>query len=463
MANGLGSAPLFGSQAPLYQQRAPEFGESIGPVEQDRGAFMSFLDWLDRPGQAIRHTLTGDLGTAGRHLVDFIGEIPDAVLPGDVIPQATSAQDFMAPSELLGMSEDTTPWLRIPADIAVGLATDPLTYLTFGGAGAARNIARQAAGADKYLQAGVKAEDAATLLQRNLSPAGREQLGRDPSFLDDLIERSRTAEVVDDAGDVVDAGGRIDYNALADLVRGDQAFEQGGVRTWNMLGGRQLTNVDPLQFLTETIGTGTRALWNKLPEGTRADVARGTMGIREAAAGVGEKIKQGLGWTDPGPLREVVRRSTSAAGLTTKAGQERINQIFSGVTKEEDRALTSIFNNYIIDPTTGKPGDVLLGQAGDELIDAGNFAEYTNEAIARLRNAGYANIDPERVGRVVEDILEFNQMQIDNLKELGAWRDVQVFMRDGVETSFADMEDMFKAARSGYSGFAKTIEAGADR
>lgn len=105
----------------------------------DEGPFLSFLSWLDRPGQAVRNSLRGEFGSAGRQLLDFFGEIPDALLPGNIIPDATRKEDYISGSELVGLDEDTPWYLKLPTDIGVGIATDPLSLL---GVGAVANTAR---------------------------------------------------------------------------------------------------------------------------------------------------------------------------------------------------------------------------------------------------------------------------------------------------------------------------------
>lgn len=98
----------------------------------EEGPFLSFLDWIDRPGQVVRNLLKGRGAAAGRQAKQFLGEIPDAFLPGNAIPDVTERGDDIAPHELVGM-DDTTPWyLRVPTDIGLGIATDPLSYLRFG-------------------------------------------------------------------------------------------------------------------------------------------------------------------------------------------------------------------------------------------------------------------------------------------------------------------------------------------
>lgn len=115
------------------------------------GILPNLLRFVDRPGQVVRNVLRGNPGAALRQGADILGELIDAPLPGDWIPSATSREDYVSGSELVGM-EQKPGFARTAVDIGVGLATDPLTYLSFG----AVPLAKQVAGAGKYtMEAGI--------------------------------------------------------------------------------------------------------------------------------------------------------------------------------------------------------------------------------------------------------------------------------------------------------------------
>ena len=101
-------------------------------LRPSKGAFLSALDWIDRPGQVVRNVLRGDLGAAGRQATDFVGDTIDAVLPGDLIGAATKDADYVSGSELVGIDRKESPWLALAGDIGIGIATDPLTYTGLG-------------------------------------------------------------------------------------------------------------------------------------------------------------------------------------------------------------------------------------------------------------------------------------------------------------------------------------------
>lgn len=104
-----------------------------------QGTLPSFLDWLDRPGQIVRNALTGNPGGAARQGLDFLLDAIDAPLPGDWIPALSDrGRDYVSGSELIGLDDADATAARLGADVGLGLLTDPLTYLTFGAAGAAK-------------------------------------------------------------------------------------------------------------------------------------------------------------------------------------------------------------------------------------------------------------------------------------------------------------------------------------
>lgn len=107
------------------------------------GVLPNVLRWIDRPGQAVRNVLKLKPGAAGRQLADFVLEPLDAALPGDLIPSVTENEDYTSGSELIGLDPNAPAWQRVSADIGVGLATDPLTYLSFGAVGAGKAAAQQ--------------------------------------------------------------------------------------------------------------------------------------------------------------------------------------------------------------------------------------------------------------------------------------------------------------------------------
>lgn len=145
-------------------------------LRSNRGAFVSALDWIDRPGQAIRNVIRGNPGAAGRQALDFLGDAADAFLPGDLIPEATSEEDYVSGSELVNVDRDKNPWLALAADVGVGIATDPLTFTGLGPLAKAAGAGAKAlgAGARSLPVAGKYAGSALDALESAGKTAGRE-------------------------------------------------------------------------------------------------------------------------------------------------------------------------------------------------------------------------------------------------------------------------------------------------
>ncbi len=97
----------------------------------DRGAILSFLESLGRPGQAIKNTVKGRLGSAGRQLGQLGMDLVDAGLPGDWLPNDfASAEDDISGAEVIGLEDKG--FLNKTAGFGVDLVTDPLTWIPGG-------------------------------------------------------------------------------------------------------------------------------------------------------------------------------------------------------------------------------------------------------------------------------------------------------------------------------------------
>lgn len=93
-----------------------------------RGAFLSFLDEIDRPGQVVRNLLRGNAGAALRHTGQFGLNAIDALLPGDWLPNdVAEAEDYVSGGELVGLKEPGL--LKTIADLGIGIGTDPLSFV----------------------------------------------------------------------------------------------------------------------------------------------------------------------------------------------------------------------------------------------------------------------------------------------------------------------------------------------
>lgn len=148
---------------------------------EPQGAFLSALDWLDKPGQVVRNSLKGNFSGAAKNFGDFLLDPIDAILPGDWIPELAGKEDKVSGSQLVGVDSEAHPVGGFLADVGVGILTDPLTFLggpLIKGVGAAAKAGLKASPkvAEKVGQAGA-AVRRATGSQR-LSPETRAMVDR---------------------------------------------------------------------------------------------------------------------------------------------------------------------------------------------------------------------------------------------------------------------------------------------
>lgn len=98
----------------------------------DPGPFLSSLDWLHRLGEIPWDVAAGDLPEAGRNAVDVAGDVPDAVIPGQVLPHLADDHPRHHASEVLGIDRNEHPGLARGIDATLETLSNPLTYLSLG-------------------------------------------------------------------------------------------------------------------------------------------------------------------------------------------------------------------------------------------------------------------------------------------------------------------------------------------
>ncbi len=116
-------------------------------MTQDRGAFLSALDWLNSLSGPVKNVLRGNLAGAGRQTVDLLGDVVDAALPGDWIPHIAQPEDEVTPTDLLGIDRKANPWLAGATDFVGDVALNPSTYIP--GTWIAKGIGAAGSGAAK--------------------------------------------------------------------------------------------------------------------------------------------------------------------------------------------------------------------------------------------------------------------------------------------------------------------------
>lgn len=114
------------------------------------------LDFLGRPGAAVRSGLKGNVGGVARQLGQIPLDLIDAALPGDLIPNITKPEDnpeFTDVLEYWGLPKMQGGLTKSAVDILGGIATDPLTFVP------ASWVAKGAKAAGAGALAGAKAAD----------------------------------------------------------------------------------------------------------------------------------------------------------------------------------------------------------------------------------------------------------------------------------------------------------------
>lgn len=271
------------------------------------GLLPNVLRFIDRPGQVVRNVLRGNPGAAMRQGADILGELIDAPLPGDWIPSATSSEDYVSGSELVGM--DQTPGLaRTAVDVGVGMATDPLTYLSFG----LLPVAKGAAGVTKHtIEAGIPF----------LGKGARTTLGTFDQAMDPL--------------------------SLA--MRGiDKGFGTGLPFDVGLTGAAKA--LDPLVAGSKTVAGAQAAPITAGYEGAKSWVRR--------AAGA-EDLSD--------PIRKQLTAGAGIGSASSKVWEKKVSEAFKGMPEDERILLGQAF--YGVDGGSLKPGQITnLTPMGDDVI-----------------------------------------------------------------------------------------------
>lgn len=314
-ADMLGMAPIHDSE----------------PVEitndEDHGLFLSALDWADRPFQVVGNLINGNPGAAGRHALDFLGDIVDAPLPGNWIHHLAKPEDQITGSKLAGMTEDDPELLRFAADVGLGTALNPLSYLGFPEAKGLQVAGKTVLGAGKTLNPVVKGIEAAGKLVDKLPDALREPAQAVGRGVRATFGAERVApelrKVVDDAraagGLETDAGMASATNALQGLderqlqIVGD-AIDNFAWKDGKLTGELVSTASDPV------MGKRSGSIAERIaahPDVKPGEVERLTAAA-EGVTGIGRSMK-----ARPGIFDEAAQGRLSDEYLTRHyAGQE---------------------------------------------------------------------------------------------------------------------------------------------
>jgi len=394
--------------------------------------FLDILEWLGRPQQAVVNLLAGRPISALKHGMQAGFDVVDAILPFDLIPDITTEEDWLEGSEIFGM-DDNSHWLpRLAADIGVGVATDPLTYLTLG-AGAARGAAAQGAktaakgllkGADKYAAAAIRSADEAGDIASGIDDILRtvpgatkktarkqveeifDQSARSDFHANTVLPAQRKAARLELERGMTKAGRSLpsaERNAMLDDVLGnagdlseealgrsmakyEDLFTDGGIELGIPFGPKKQflrgVQVDPI--------TGIKKAYQALPDAVQKPLSDVAVNIAETA-----------NWLRPGAFgRSVLDTAAGKSSASDRAANEAIKSAMDTLSSEEGEILFDAFQGVtktgdeFAPIATAKPLGLVTNEAQIEEITARLAAlDLPPEQTAKLLTASRKVID----------------------------------------------------------------------
>lgn len=227
-------------------------------IPEHPGLIPSFLDFVDRLGQPGLNLIHGNLGGAGRQLVDLLGDIPDAILPGDLIPHISRPEDFVSGHQLTGIDQQAHPALAKGADVLIDTLANPASF--FGGSmfkGAGKAIGAGLAALPQGAQEGVAAAGA-----KLRSIAGAENLSPEVEAIRNRALAAESAVKKAQYGfgaDLFKGTSKEDQEALGQVMHGVET-DQAGNPVQRLPGA---TAQDRLASYLATPRPGVNAAWLK--------------------------------------------------------------------------------------------------------------------------------------------------------------------------------------------------------
>jgi hypothetical protein len=195
--------------------------QGVEPPKAQPGALSSFLDTLDTGGQLARGVIAKTIGTEGFENESVIGAARKA------------NKENLTVSEILrreGILQDS-PITRGVVGFIGDVATDPVTYLTFGGGAGAKlggktlNLAADVAtkGGDKVKVAQLLQKSSKNLVEKNLDELRRSK-GVTSLSKDDILKAQTKAQVqLSKAGNelssVIDRGKKLNRAGADDIIQ----------------------------------------------------------------------------------------------------------------------------------------------------------------------------------------------------------------------------------------------------
>ncbi len=222
----------------------------------DRGAFLSALDWIGRPSQVVMNALQGRGKSAGRQLLQMGADLVD-LIPGDWLPNdIATKEDETSGSEMFGVDKEKHPWLAFGADVAGGMAFDPLTYIPGGlalkGLKGATGLAGK--GATKVITK-VAGAEAATAAAKAVDEFGRGvRRTFDAERLSPLAQKIRRAGNTSKAKETQAGAEALQQSKLAGLSDADASILGDTIDNIRRDGGRIVGELSDLPSALERLG-----------------------------------------------------------------------------------------------------------------------------------------------------------------------------------------------------------------
>lgn len=273
---------------------------------EERGLLENLFRYLDLPGTAVRSLLTGEGGTALRSLGAF-------ALPG-LVDQPEERPDF----GFLG-----------------NLATDPLLFLTGGGAGAKAAI--QGAGKG-LLRRGAVTKATARVLGREATKSGRKYLrGLGEGLVGKSASRSRQAGLL-----------RLARKATANPKLVDRLTQQGLLRKGGLRLGLPFTEGKTIAAAGKSVNLAMASpyYWAARSVAKPLKNTKLGQGVVKAFDGYLKKLYPGFGMTETGK-HLVAGRNATTRRMTGEAAQEVV-----ATFKTFDKAALEDFHRVLTQDMT---------------------------------------------------------------------------------------------------------------
>lgn len=438
-----------------------QLARQIQPEEQE-GVLASVARFLGRPGFVLRSALRGEFGDAFENAAQFALDLPT----GGFLNKSLSLANFL-PDSVLDERADLTSreerpefsdlikplgfrpkgLAKLGVDLVGGLATDPLTYLSFGGSGLARGalvgteraaatsmlrgaLSRTPQGRKALLEAGEEVVGeitggrfSSTKALRDAFKAGDDELGAalrevDARAAEKILEARLPAEALDDAGRLTISGQVAQGEALEAGVR---ALEKKGL-LWDDTAARILgTDVQFLPNFWRRAGRSTvlRPLIPKVPGTALEDMTTLQLGAARAwnwAKGTFFDKKL-LGFV-PAGLREVAYRVGFDRGRRDVAAADTVKALFGDLTAEQRSTIGRIWHEAHEAYQSGA-SRLVRETASDEATEFALRTQVRHEALERIADeAGMSYAEASRLMGGFDKAMQEIQGE---LVKLGVW------------------------------------------